>query len=122
MIKSYKDLEVYERSFALAMEIFRITREFPKEEIYSLTSQVIRSSRSISANISEGCAKRRYESVFKQHLIHALGSCAETENWILFAQTCKYIDQEVYNTLTAEIDEIGKMLNKLHQNWKSHGR
>ena len=122
MIKSYRDLEVYKRSFTLAMEIFKVTREFPKEEIYPLTSQVIRSSRSISANISEGWAKRKYESVFKQHLIHALGSRSETENWILFALTCKYIDQEVYNTLTTEIDEIGKMLNKLHQNWRSHGR
>jgi four helix bundle protein len=121
MIQSYKDLEVYKRSFKLAMDIFWLTRKFPKEEIYSLTSQVTRSSRSISANITEGWAKRRFENVFKQHLVHSLGSCAETENWIHFAFECQYIDEKVNENLLKEIDEIGKMLNKLHQNWKSYG-
>ncbi|MDA0194032.1 MAG: four helix bundle protein [Bacteroidetes bacterium] len=122
MIQSYKDLEVYKRSFKIAMDIFWMSREFPKEEIYSLTSQITRSSRSISANISEGWAKRSYESVFKQHLIHSLGSCSETENWLEFALRCKYIEQQVYDLYADELDQIGKMLNKLHQNWKSHGK
>lgn len=74
MIKSYNDLDVYNLSYEVAMEIFEMTRNFPKEEQYSLTSQMIRSSRSVSANISEGWAKRNYENYFKQHLIHALGS------------------------------------------------
>ncbi len=65
MIQSYKDLEVYKRSFKMASEIFRLTRKFPKEEMYSLISQIVRSSRSISANISEGWAKRNFELVFK---------------------------------------------------------
>jgi four helix bundle protein len=122
MIKSYKDLDVYKRSFKLAMDIFWMTRNFPKEEIYSLTSQITRSSRSISANISEGWAKRKYESVFKQHLVHSLGSCSETETWLDFSLECKYIDQQAHTRFTEEIDQIGKMLNKPHQNWKSHGK
>jgi len=120
MIKSYKDLEVYKRSFRMAMDIFWLTRNFPKEEVYSLTSQINRSSRSISANIAEGWAKRIYESVFKQHLIHALGSCSETENWLAFALECKYMDQSVHNRINNELDQIGKMLYALHKNWKNH--
>jgi four helix bundle protein len=122
MIQSYKDLEVYKRSFKIAMDIFWITRKFPKEEIYSLTSQIVRSSRSISSNISEGWAKRTYESVFKQHLIHLLGSCTETETWLLFSLECGYINRERYAQLTDELDQIGRMINKLHQNWKSNGK
>jgi len=122
MIRSYKDLEVFKRSFTLAMNIFWITRDFPKEEIYSLTSQITRSSRSISANVCEGWAKRKFEPVFKQHLIHALGSCSETETWLKFALECQYIEQTVFKNYTDELDEIGKMLNKLHQNWKSYGK
>ncbi|MFT7030151.1 MAG: four helix bundle protein [Marinoscillum sp.] len=104
------------------MDIFWLTRKFQKDEIYSLTSQITRSSRSISANISEGWAKRTYDSVFKQHLVHSLGSCSETENWLDFASECKYIDEKTHQVLKSEIDEIGKMLTKLHQNWKSNGK
>ena len=96
-----------------------MTRNFPKEEIYSLTSQVVRSSRSISANVAEGWAKREYENIFKQHLIHALGSCAETENWISFAKDCKYIDSTELSILNKKIETTGKMLTRLHQNWKT---
>ena len=122
MIQLYKDLEVYKRSFKLAMDIFWLTREFPKEEMYSLTSQVVRSSRSISANISEGWSKRNFELVFKQHLIHSLGSTTETETWMDFALQCKYVTELEYNDIMLELDQLGKMLNKLHQNWKSHGK
>ena len=122
MIKSYKDLEVYRRSFKMAIDIFWMTRNFPKEEVYSLTSQITRSSRSVSSNIVEGWAKRQYESVFKQHLVTSLGSNAETENWLIFAYECKYIDDKTLNGLSEEINEIGKMLTTLHQNWKSYGK
>ena len=122
MIQSYKELEVYKRSFKLAMDIFWSSRKFPKEEVYSLTSQIKRSSRSVSGNIVEGWAKRRYENIFKQHLIHALGSNSETENWLRFAKECKYIDQKTFDQFSDELDQIGKMINKLHQNWKSYGK
>lgn len=122
MIKSYKDLEVYKRSFGMAMDIFWMTRNFPREEIYSLTSQIVRSSRSVSSNITEGWAKRNYEAIFKQHLITSLGSNLETENWLKFALECKYISQDDFNSMSKELDEIGKMLTSLHKNWKSHGK
>lgn len=119
MIKSYQDLDVYKLSYGIAMEIFGLTRTFPKEELYSLTSQIIRSSRSISSNIVEGWAKRTYENKFKVHLVDALGSCAETQNWITFSKDCKYITTENYESYKKKLDQIGKMLTKLHQNWKS---
>ena len=118
MIKSYKDIEVHKLSYEFAMEIFQLTRFFPKEEIYSLTSQIVRSSRSISANIAEGWAKREYENVFKQHLITSIGSCAETDNWLKFAFDCKYLTEKEFNEKREKIEVIGKMLNKLHQNWR----
>jgi len=122
MIKSYNDLEVYKRSFKMAMDIYWMTRKFPKEEMYSLTSQIVRSSRSVSSNITEGWAKRTYDNVFKQHLVHSLGSNLETENWLKFALECKYITNSDFDKFTKEIDEIGKMLTKLHQNWQNYGK
>jgi four helix bundle protein len=120
MIKSFKDLEVYNLSYQIAMDVFFMTRKFPKEELYSLTSQIVRSSRSISSNIVEGWAKRTYENKFKLQLVDALGSCTETQNWILFAKDCNYISTEEYQLHYEKLDQIGKMLTKLHQNWKSN--
>lgn len=119
MIRTYKDLDVYKLAYEVAMEIFWLTREFPTEEIYSLTSQIIRSSRSVSANITEGWAKREYENLFKQHLVHALGSNAETEHWLTYAVDCTYITGETAEDLFEKIDHIGKMLTNLHQKWQS---
>jgi len=119
MIKSYKDLEVYNLSYSLAMELFFLSRKFPKEELYSLTSQIVRSSRSTSANIAEGWAKRTYENKFKLHLIDALGSNTETENWVLFARDCGYISVDEFHSLNQKVEVIGKMINKLHQNWRT---
>jgi four helix bundle protein len=94
MIKSFKDLEVYKMAYELGLDIFNITRKFPREEMYSLTSQINRSARSISANIAEGWAKREYENIFKQHLITSLGSCSESENWLSYSKDFKYISQD----------------------------
>lgn len=101
------------------MEIFQLTKKFPKEEIYSLSSQIVRSSRSVSANIVEGWAKRIYENKFKVHLIDALGSVTETQNRILFAKDCNYVTIEEFDSLNDKLEVIGKMLTKLHQNWKT---
>ena len=119
MIKSHKDLNVHKKAFGLAMEIFWMTRKFPKEEMYSLTSQIVRSSRSVSANIAEGWGKREYDSVFKQMLVNALGSNSETEDWLGYSLACKYISNEDYKKYKTGVNDIGKMLTKLHQNWKS---
>ena len=78
VIKSVKDLKVYQIAYQLAMEIFEITKKFPKKETYSLTDQMRRSSRSVAINIREGFAKRKYEQVFIRHLNDSLGSSEET--------------------------------------------
>lgn len=119
MIKSFTDLDVYKLSYDLSMDIFQTSKRFPKEELYSLTSQIVRSSRSISANIVEGWSKRHYENKFKVHLIDALGSAGETQNWIRFAKDCGYISQEEFLKYEDQLDHIGKMLTKLHQNWET---
>jgi four helix bundle protein len=121
MIKSFQDLEVYKLSYQVAMDIFHLSIKFPKEELYSLTSQIVRSSRSISANIVEGWSKRHYENKFKVHLIDALGSTGETRNWINFAKDCGYITQEEFLRYDDQLDHIGKMLTKLHQKWETKG-
>ena len=117
MIRSYKDLEVYKLSYKLAMEIFSFTGKFPKEETYSLTSQIRNSSRSIVANIAEGWAKRRYENVFKRHLIDAIGSCEETIVWIDLSKDCKYISDSEHERLVQNYKELSKMLNGLLHKW-----
>ena len=119
MIQKLKDLEVYVRSYDLAMQIFQTAGSFPKEEMYSLTSQIIRSSRSMAANISEGWAKREYEQVFKQHLIHSLGSVSETQTWVDFSYDCGYITLDTHKSISEQLDTIGKMLTNLHKKWKN---
>jgi len=96
-IQNYEDLKVFNLAYGTAMEIFWATKEFPREELYSLTDQVRRSSRSIEANIVEGWAKRKYKNVFKRHLIESIGSCDETKLWIKFSKNCKYLEKEKYD-------------------------
>ena len=119
MIKTIFDLDVFQISYSFAMDIFNSSRNFPKEERYSLTDQVVRSSRSISANIAEGWGKRIYENEFKRHLIYAMGSLEETKTWLLFAKDCKYINQENYANFCLKHDEIGAKIYKLYGNWKT---
>ncbi|MFH1654842.1 MAG: four helix bundle protein [Pseudomonadota bacterium] len=95
-IKTCKDLVVFTKSFESAMGIFRLTGKFPKEERYSLIDQMRRSSRSIPANIAECWAKRRFENVFKRHLLDSIGSCEDVKVWLDFASKCKYIDEATY--------------------------
>ena len=119
MIKKVFDLEVFRLSYQLAMEIFNVSRNFPKEERYSLTDQVVRSSRSISANIAEGWGKRVYENEFKRHLIYAMGSLEETKVWLHFAKDCKYMSLETFDSLDRKFDELGAKIYKLFENWKT---
>jgi four helix bundle protein len=120
MIKTFFDLEVYELGDKYSMKIFWLTRSFPKEERYSLTSQIVDASRSICANIAEGWGRKIYESEFKKFLIYSMGSAQETKSWLKFAFQCEYIKEEDYNNLMEEADLIGSKLFKLHQNWKSY--
>lgn len=91
---SFRDLEVYILSCELAKEIFQLSKKFPKEETYSLTDQVRRSSRSVGAQISEAWAKRRYEKHFISKLTDADGELQETQHWVKCAYDCNYIDKE----------------------------
>ena len=116
VIKSYGDLKVYQLSYSLAMDIFKLTSHFPKEEVYSLTDQMRCASRSISANVVEGWAKRRYENIFKRHLVDSIGSCEETKLWLKFALDCHYISETDFKTLAEKYDELGKMLHGLLEN------
>lgn len=91
--RGYKDLKVYQLAYKLAMEIFEISKPFPKEEKYSLTDQIRRSSRSVSVNIGEGYRKRKYPKHFSSKMTDADGECTETQIWLDFAMDCKYIDE-----------------------------
>jgi len=90
-IRSHRDLDVFNLAYTLAMEVFRLTARFPREERYALTDQMRRSSRSVCGNIVEGFAKRRYEAVFKNALNDSLGESEETKLWLDFALDCNYI-------------------------------
>ena len=118
-IRSYEDLKVYRLSYELAMQIFEITKKFPKEETYSMTDQIRRSSRSVPINIREGFAKRRYENVFIRHLNDAFGSCEETRGWLDFAEDCKYISNNEHQRLDKGYDEVSAMLFTLMNKWQS---
>jgi four helix bundle protein len=93
-IKTHRDLDVYQRAFDAAMEIFELSRGFPKEETYSLTDQIRRSSRSICANIAEGWRKRRYPASFQSKLSDSDAEAGETQVWIEFAVKCGYLPRD----------------------------
>jgi four helix bundle protein len=122
MIRSYRDLKVYQLSFSAAMDIFNLSKTFPKEELYALTDQVRRSSRSISANLVEGWAKRHYENVFRRHLQEAIGSANETKLWLDFARECGYLSLEQHDCLLDDYEEICKMLQGLYDRWRTPTR
>lgn len=119
VIRNVKDLKVYKLAYSLAMDIFYLTKKFPKEETYSLTDQIRRSSRSVAINIREGYAKRKYEQVFIKQLNDALGSSEETRGWLDFALDCKYIDKDKYDKLDGSYTEVGAMLYSLMNNWRT---
>jgi four helix bundle protein len=111
--KSFRDLLVYKKSRALAKEIFELSKGFPKEEMYSLTDQVRRSSRSIGAQIAEAWAKRRYEKHFVSKLTDADGEKLETQHWIDTAEDCGYLSPARAISLNKQLGEIGRMLNSM---------
>jgi four helix bundle protein len=111
-VRSHEDLEVYQIAYRAAQRIFVLSRKFPREETYSLTDQILRSSRSVYANLAEGWRKRRYEGAFCLKLTDAEGEAAETQSWIRTAADCGYISREVENEMFAIYDHIiGKLVN-----------
>lgn len=112
-VKSFRELEVYKLSRQLSVEIFELSKKFPKEETYSLTDQVRRSSRSVGAQIAEAWAKRKYEKHFVSKLTDADGEQLETQHWIETALDCSYISQEIANNLLIKYASVGKMLSSM---------
>jgi four helix bundle protein len=106
---SFRDLTVYKKAFALAMEIFELTRTFPKEEMYSMTDQIRRSSRSVCTHIGEAYRKRQYERYFVSKASDGDMENTETRVWFDFAHACKYITLEIKEKLDAKSEEIGKL-------------
>jgi four helix bundle protein len=109
-IKFHQDLKVFQKSFDVAMQIFELSKRFPKEETYSLTDQIRRSSRSVSANISEAWGRRKYERSFVAKLTDSEGEARETQTWLLFSLKCNYINEEQFDNLNNQYNEIIGML------------
>jgi four helix bundle protein len=118
-ITRHQDLEVYKKAFTAAMEIFELSKNFPKEETYSLTDQIRRSSRSVCANIAEAWRKRRYEAAFVSKLNDAEGEAAETQTWLEFSVRSGYLERETTIRLFKQYDEVVAMLLSMGNNPKS---
>jgi four helix bundle protein len=113
---NFKDTAVYKKAFALAMEIFEVSKSFSKEEKYSLTDQVRRSSRSVCANLAEAYRKKRYPANFISKLTDCDAENSETDVWIDFAFACGYINEQINISLTNKNAEVGKLLNHIITN------
>src|SRR5262244_68096 len=119
-IREHTELEVYQKGFDAAMSIFEMSKKFPREETYSLTDQIRRSSRSVCANLAEAWRKRRYEAAFISKLSDSEAEAAETQTWIQFAVECGYLSRETAATLYTEYEAILGMLIQMithSQDW-----
>ena len=112
-VKSFRELEVYKIAREVSKEIFIITKSFPKEELYSLTDQIRRSSRSVGAQIAEAWGKRRYEMHFISKLTDADAEQLETQHWLEVSEESHYIDAAKRDPLLSKCELIGKMLQKM---------
>ncbi len=122
-IVTHLDLEVYQKAFSAAMEIFEVSKQFPKEEKYSLTDQIRRSSRSVTANLAEAWRKRRYEAAFVCKLSDAESEAAETQVWLQYCVKCDYLDRKKAEDLYKKYHEVLKMLVTMinhPQSWTIH--
>ena len=117
----FQDLLAYKKSFELAMQIFELTKSFPKEEQYSLTDQIRRSLRSVSANISEAYRKRLYPKHFVSKLTDSDAENSETQTWLAFSFRCNYITKGLYDELVTNSDEVGKLINYMIRNPNKFG-
>ena len=112
-VRKHTDLEVYQLGFAAGMKVFEHTKQFPKEERYSLTDQIRRSSRSVCGDLAEGWRKRRYPQSFVSKLTDSEAEAAETQSWLQFAVSCGYLNRDEAATLYKEYDRIIAMLVKM---------
>lgn len=118
---SFKTLLAYQKAFELSMEIFELSKLFPKEETYSLTDQIRRSSRSICTNIAEAYRKRAYQKHFISKLTDADSENSETQVWIDFSNSCNYINIKLQQNLTTKSIEVGKLINFMIANPEKFG-
>lgn len=112
----FKELTVYKKSFELAMKIYELSKSFPREETYSLTDQIRRSSRSVSTSIAEAYRTRLYPAHFVSKTSDADMENSETQVWLEFAEQCEYISTEVKNELEKDSAEVGRLLNHMISN------
>jgi len=117
-IKSPKELIVYQKAYALAMEIYAVSKNWPAEERFSLIDQIRRSSRSVCANIREAWAKRRYQAHFVSKLSDADAENGETDTWLDFARDCGHLSVSDHTNLAEECKEVGAMLSSMINNPK----
>jgi four helix bundle protein len=119
MIKSFEDLDVFQRAYKVSLEIHRLSMEFPQREQYGLGEQIRRASKSICANIAEGFGKQRYSSSeFKRYIMIAVGSSDEMRVWIRYCLDLEYIAEDTWKHLRDEYKEISKMLQGLNRSWE----
>ncbi|MFC7357698.1 four helix bundle protein [Jejudonia soesokkakensis] len=112
----FQDLLAYKKSFSLAMEILEISKGFPKEEVFALTSQIRRSSRAVSSAIAESYGKRKYPKHYQSKLTDSDSENLETQTWIEFAEACEYITEEQKIELINKSEEVGRLLNYMINN------
>ena len=112
-IENARGLKVYKLAFSAAMEIYQLSKKFPAEEKYSLTDQIRRSSRSVCSNLAEAWRKRRYRAVFINKLSDAMQEASETQTWLDFCLACEYMDEDTFNRLDSEYENILAMLNSM---------
>ena len=117
----YKDLLAYKKSFSLAMQIFEVSKGFPKEEKYSLTEQIRRSSRSVTVTITEAYRKRVYPKNFLSKLTDTEAENSETQVWLDFANACGYLEEAKHNELTSLNNEVGKLIYFMMRNPEKFG-
>jgi four helix bundle protein len=112
-LQSAEDLIVYQKAYALAMRIFHLSKSFPTEELYAMTGQIRRSSRSVCQNLKEAWAKRRYEAHFISKLTDCDGENDETKTSLDFAKDCEYIEKDEHKQLVSDCAEVGRMLGSM---------
>lgn len=112
-LKGHRDLKVYQLAYKLAMDIYTASSSFPKEEKYSLTDQICRSSRSVAANIAERFRKRQYPKMFLSKLADTDGEAAETRVWLDFARDCQYMSPKLHDDVLKGYEEVGSMLGAM---------
>ncbi len=119
VIQSYQDLDVYKRSYQLALDVHRISFTLPQSERYELSSQIRRAAVSIPLNIAEGYGRKDSQAEFKHFLRNSLGSCNEVQVLLDMLKDLGYIQEDIHQSFKEEYTILGKQLNKLMQKWRT---